>query len=44
MRLAARSDQRKSWIAVRVAAILSSTVTLWLTGSFSGERVLLRLR
>ena len=40
MRLAARSYQRKSWIAVLLAAILSSTVTLWLTGTLSPERVL----
>ena len=44
MRLAARSCQRKSWIAVLLAAVFSSVVTLWFTGSFSGERVLSRLR
>ena len=40
MRLATRSYQRRSWIAVLLAAVFSSVVTLWLTSSFSGERVL----
>jgi hypothetical protein len=44
MRLAARSYQRKSWIAVLLAAVLSTTVTLWLTDSLSLERVVSWLR
>ena len=34
-RLAARSYQRKSWIAVLLTAVFSSVVTLWLTGYLS---------
>jgi hypothetical protein len=44
MRLAARSYQRKSWIAVLLATVFSSVVTLWLTGYLSPERVLSWLR
>ena len=44
MRLAARSYQRKSWIAVLLAAVFSSVVTLWFTGTLSPERVLSWLR